>query len=320
MSIKRKLLLGIVVSLGLGAVAIGLLLGWAWTETSDSISHVQFSNEVVQAVFELDIVTNDYLLHHEARAKRQWHLRADSLERLFEEVEVSSLEAQAILNRFVKNYANLQPLFDQLVAEYERQDSSEEDVALSESIALRLVGQITQISQLMIEDSQLLLEESMFRMQRVQLSGGVILLATTFLIFLVLITINVRIGNSVAEGVRKLTQAAEIIAGGGFDHSVEVVGDDEISHLAIAFNEMTAKLKRGQEEIRILNVELEHRVLQRTADLEAVNKELESFSYSVSHDLRAPLRAMDGFSQAILEDYSESVDETGRDYLNRIRH
>ncbi len=48
-------------------------------------------------------------------------------------------------------------------------------------------------------------------------------------------------------------------------------------------------------------------------------KELESFSYSVSHDLRSPLRAIDGFSQVLLEDYNESLDETGRDHLRRVR-
>lgn len=57
----------------------------------------------------------------------------------------------------------------------------------------------------------------------------------------------------------------------------------------------------------------------RTQELEAVNHELEAFAYSVSHDIRAPLRSMDGFSLALLEDYSDKLDETGKDYLNRIR-
>jgi PAS domain S-box-containing protein len=53
--------------------------------------------------------------------------------------------------------------------------------------------------------------------------------------------------------------------------------------------------------------------------LRRANAELESFSYSVSHDLRAPLRGIDGWSQALLEDYSERLDEAGRKCLNFVR-
>lgn len=80
-----------------------------------------------------------------------------------------------------------------------------------------------------------------------------------------------------------------------------------------------AEAERSAEEVHLLNAELEQRVLDRTAELETTNRELEAFSYSVSHDLRAPLRTIDGFSLALMEDYSEVVDETGRDYIRRVR-
>ena len=78
-------------------------------------------------------------------------------------------------------------------------------------------------------------------------------------------------------------------------------------------------LRQAEAEVRALNVDLESRVAQRTTDLERSNKNLEAFTYSVSHDLRAPLRALSGFSEALLEDYGESLGETGRGYADRIQ-
>ncbi len=78
-------------------------------------------------------------------------------------------------------------------------------------------------------------------------------------------------------------------------------------------------LKRAEEAVRAANADLERRVKERTAELEASNRELEAFSYSVSHDLRGPLRGIEGFAQIVGKDYAHCLDETGQGHLARIR-
>ncbi len=85
----------------------------------------------------------------------------------------------------------------------------------------------------------------------------------------------------------------------------------------LVLTDLTAQ-RRAEGEVRTLNAELEARVALRTAELERVNKNLEAFTYSVSHDLRAPLRALSGFSAALVEDYGDRLDETGRGYAGSI--
>ncbi len=92
---------------------------------------------------------------------------------------------------------------------------------------------------------------------------------------------------------------------------VPFLTDDGKPRQYVAIRADITEKKIAEEEIRLLNTELEQRVVERTA-------ELESFSYSISHDLRAPLRAMGGYARMLQEDFEAQLPPEAMRKLERI--
>jgi signal transduction histidine kinase len=147
--------------------------------------------------------------------------------------------------------------------------------------------------------------------------SGIVLVAS----LLVALLISPIVQREIAEPIVQLAEIAQLVSRDK-NYSVRATqanSRDEVSVLVGAFNSMLSQIQERDGALQKAHDELEQRVQERTTELDNINKELEAFSYSVSHDLRAPLRAIDGFSQALLEDFSEKLDSSGQDHLQRVR-
>lgn len=145
------------------------------------------------------------------------------------------------------------------------------------------------------------------------------------------------IGKSVLEiypGVKEMGLFAvfqEVLKSGGTKHhpiaqykdkAIAFWTDNYVSRLPsgeimAVYEDVTAE-KQSEETLKNINVILEKRVAQRTAELREANKELEDFVYSVSHDLRAPLRSISGFAEIIDRRHKTSLNEEGQHYFDNI--
>lgn len=137
-------------------------------------------------------------------------------------------------------------------------------------------------------------------------------------------------GRSVIEGLRvrgdgSLFRARGVITA-QYDDEGRLSGFVKVSQDVTEEYENRARIEQLSGQLAAANEALEHRIADRTRELErqtrellSVNAELEAFSSSVSHDLRAPLRAVGGFADLLQDDHADALDERGRHYLARIR-
>jgi len=140
-------------------------------------------------------------------------------------------------------------------------------------------------------------------------SMAVTMVTIVSLLTLIVVAAGFLLARTITQPLARLVAgAAEIGRHGHLDQKVGTEDRDEIGELSRAFDRMAAELKETTVSID----DLERRIHERTAQLEAANRELEAFTYSVSHDLRAPLRAIDGYTRILLDDYQPLLDAEGK--------
>ena len=139
------------------------------------------------------------------------------------------------------------------------------------------------------------------------------------------LTLAIIVSRNIQKGLNEILQSARAFANRDFSRKAKAFSKDEIGILANNFNTMATELERNiqeiramEKEIREVNVTLEKKVLQRTAELESKNKELEQFAYVASHDLQEPLRTTSSFVELIRKQYHGKLDDNADKYIDYV--
>lgn len=299
----------LVTGMGLAAIAIiATMIWWTYSEVEDANSQRRLTSEIARGLTELRLLTFEYHLYHNERARVQWDAVSDRVDRLIANARFVDPAQMEILASLGENRAAGRRLFAELTGAHgvNRVDAPLDDA--SRRFETQLLGQLLTYQQENFTDAFRLTNLATERILEAERRVMIVILAGLALITAIIVGMSWFLRRDVLAPIAGLQQATRQVAAGNWDYVLGIRGDDEIGELAKNFDAMTKALRKSFTQIERSNQELA-----------ALNEELEAFSYSVSHDLRGPLRSMDGFSLALLEDYGDKLDEEGKDALERIR-
>jgi signal transduction histidine kinase len=315
--INTRLRINTYVSLGT-VLFIFLSLAWSTWEALESRRKITMVNKMRNIVFERIILRDDYLLHQELRAISQWQAKSLELRELLGAAPLvfTSEEDRMLVLEARKNFDATFELFSQVMT-----DRGKKGLSFSEGEE-RMISHGS-LKAYLLRDNIIMLYESTLRAETAEQTRGVLVVLAFIGGGIIAIIFNsMIIGKTLAKRITVLSRGVATIGAGDFDHRIAIEGDDELSALALASNEMASSLKASYISIENLQrevterIRLENKLKETLIEVQRSNRELEQFAYVASHDLQEPLRMVSSYTQLLAESYKNQLDDKAHKFIH----
>ncbi len=311
MNIKTKAII-IIIVFSIIAVLLAIYMIVLNVRSNNAMKEITLAENLVEGVFQLNLLTNDYLSEESERAVEQWRLKYTNLWNEID-VEVHASNRKDIFTSIKKRLKNLGQIFDEVV---KSKPNSYRRNTLEMNLRLESIDLVTSS-----------LELSALSKNEVNTSIKTTLILSFTIIAVLIILILVMyfvLMKTVLKPLGIIKHDMSVISEGDLDHTINIEKRDEIGDLAQKFNLMTSSLKTTLTSKKELETEIElrreaeGRTEQLMKELKSSNEELEQFAYIASHDLQEPLRKIKNFSELILKLNESNFDMKTLKYFDYV--
>lgn len=328
MTVRRRILLFQLVTIGFVAVVIGMMLT-TLRLTGDFVRRIDGVHSRFEAISDLDSLGNNYaeqlaeVLLLGPEQMPDFQLAQQEIEAGFRRLAEVTRKEFATLGGLgevqqelpeVEFSARLHEFYRAIdraaVRVFEAQADGQQDRAVDifrRSIEYRLSNDFeTMLERARQEERGEVAKE----LERVQGAQHVLLIVAAIFSLLVVaagIGSGFALRRSIVQPVRQLTAGAEAIAQGRLDHRIRSTRRDEFQLLSQSFNRMAEAIEDQRGRLMSAQARLESEVEQRTRELREANAQLRAldskrsqFLADASHELRTPLTILRGEAEVAL--------------------